>query len=1558
MQANSSSSKHHSFKNRVVSSRRYFQKPQEKIQCLAFDIEFIVKKMRKRREEVLEKHMHEIYSLRNSLSSSCIKDSQILNALVNKEQELHHQRSEFIMQCEQLESRIKHTESVAKFQSITPVIEKEFAIECMRLKIGYPIYAHRSKIVESVMKNQVSIVLGETGSGKSTQLVQYFDEAGLSQHGLIVCTQPRKIAALSVAKFVATELGTVLGQVVGYRAGHKQIMNKQTRILFMSDYEMFCEFQKDKHLTKYSCLIVDEVHERSIYTDLLLAMVKSYINLRPEFKLVVMSATIDPRIFQSYFPQSHLVNVPGRTFPVDVIWKNPSKTVETESSYEDEAIRKAITVHEMEKEGDILVFVTTPKETEFCSSKLKASLSARNDYICLSLHGRLDADEQQKVFNPPPEGKRKIVFATNCAETSITIPNIKYVIDTGFAKELFFDEVSKIDTLAIRRISRSSADQRKGRAGRTSAGKCFRLYTQDDYTNMNESTMPEILCIHPAKAALKLFQMGSDPLDFDFLQAPPANILSDAVNHLNSLGAISDKKITPLGNQIAELPFEPQMNLFILKGIEQEMTKEAVSIACLNSFSGNIFYRGRNDEEMENNKKKQLRFHSNYGDLISLLLVLQEYFNEDKAHKRRWCLANAINGKTLGLVCEKMKEVFDILRHKLQYKFSFPSKLTFNEDSIAKLLFTCFECNTCIYLGHQKAGYLALNQNKYVYIHPSSSIRCLNLNPPLIIFQTLMSTSRDFAFTVLSIQESWLKNTSLILQKEITEAESQIVKLVFQRGLGEQFARCLFGPKYSNLKQMENEIRQVVNNEFVYIDFSKGRTELRVYSRENISAKVKCLVEENILCPVNKQQEEFKEIKIDDNNLAPKVVIESGGCIKGLVMPYESRTVIVKDVPVTAEIGDVRKKLEEFGKIVNLKTFNSSSNGNRWGCVTFETLASAKECLSSTSSDSEIITVPCSSYPKNFSQCSAELTWTRRPIKGIGFVKFTNMEDFLNISRNLHDYYNLRWRIRINKKNTDELYLTSVPKDTNEEEIKRYFTEKYNLEGDIQVILPRIQKNYMADEENQVRNRIDIQLKRFFDSYAIKLNKINAKDFFYKAYIEFPSNQVIPTESIYLRLEEQLVKFIPKFSSQILITSKLYEILKDDINKEIINIKTKLSGTLSFEARKLKNGNFSLALNSNSAEKLNCAKTYLNEVTMGDKIEIGVSPATRVLFSKEGRIFLEELEKKIEGSSIFLDCRHMYLRLQGNEAVRTELKVEVNRFIDHMLNMMHKIFNLHDDGRPKGLKRELILRYGVDLDKLRTELNLAQIQLHRNTVEARGCTESLEKLDKLLYELPGLCSATNEDEIDCVVCFCPVQLESFYRIESCGHPYCPECLKQMVHLALQERIFPMECSEDGCNMKMCWKDFDNFCKMGLTVQKKLVSSSFAHFITANTNKYHYCITPDCHTVYQITTTGEPYICYQCQATICTTCHIDYHFGLTCKMYESSKNSDKDLEKFMQEDYNNRRKCPNCKNIIIKDGGCQHVACSCGIHICWNCMDTFVSSTACYGHLYSKHLSFV
>nr|CAD48140.1 hypothetical protein [Brugia malayi] len=431
-----------------------------------------------------------------------------------------------------------------------------------------PVYTYRDEFIQAVHDHQVLIIEGETGSGKTTQLPQYLYEAGFCVNKMKVgCTQPRRVAAMSVATRVAEEMGVKLGIEVGYSIRFEDCTSERTVVKYMTDGMLLREFLNEPDLASYSVIIIDEAHERTLHTDVLFGLVKDIARFRKDLKLLVSSATLDVEKFSTFFDDAPILRIPGRRFPVDIYY-----TKAPEADYLDAAMVSILQIHLTQPlPGDILVFLTGQDEIE----TLMESLLERTKYfgkkikelIVLPIYANLPSDLQAKIFEPTPPNARKVVLATNIAETSVTIDGICYVIDPGFSKQNSFDARSGVEHLHVVTISKAAANQRAGRAGRTGPGKCFRLYTAWAYKNeLEDQPIPEIQRTNLGNVVLMLKSLGiHDLVHFDYLDPPPQETLVIALEQLYALGALNHRgELTKLGRRMAEFPCDPCMSKMII----------------------------------------------------------------------------------------------------------------------------------------------------------------------------------------------------------------------------------------------------------------------------------------------------------------------------------------------------------------------------------------------------------------------------------------------------------------------------------------------------------------------------------------------------------------------------------------------------------------------------------------------------------------------------------------------------------------------------------------------------------------------------------------------------------------------------------------------------------------------------------------------------------------------------------------------------------------------------------------------------------------------------------
>ncbi|EII3001592.1 ATP-dependent RNA helicase HrpA [Vibrio cholerae] len=519
-------------------------------------------------------------------------------------------------------------------------------------KIEYPallpVSQKRDDIAQAIAHHQVVIVAGETGSGKTTQLPKICAELGRGKYGLIGHTQPRRLAARSVANRIAEEMETELGGFVGYKVRFTDQISDQTQIKLMTDGILLAEIQNDRFLNQYDTIIIDEAHERSLNIDFILGYLKQLLPRRPDLKVIITSATIDPERFSKHFSNAPIIEVSGRTYPVEVRYRPLTGDDDSESDRDQlEGIFQAVDELCDEGLGDILIFMNGEREIRDTAD----ALSKRNlrDTEIVPLYARLSAGEQNKIFQP--HAGRRIVLATNVAETSLTVPGIKYVIDPGTARISRYSYRTKVQRLPIEPISQASANQRKGRCGRTEEGICIRLYSEEDFLSRPEFTDPEILRTNLASVILQMTALGLGDIEaFPFVEAPDKRNIQDGVRLLEELGAINDqikdpkKRLTESGKQLARLPIDPRLARMVLEASKLGCLKEVMIITSALSIQDP---RERPSDKQQSADDKHRRFNHEDSDFLTLVNLWHYIGQQQKAltsnQFRRQCKLDYLN---------------------------------------------------------------------------------------------------------------------------------------------------------------------------------------------------------------------------------------------------------------------------------------------------------------------------------------------------------------------------------------------------------------------------------------------------------------------------------------------------------------------------------------------------------------------------------------------------------------------------------------------------------------------------------------------------------------------------------------------------------------------------------------------------------------------------------------------------------------------------------------------------------------------------------------------------
>ena len=702
-----------------------------------------------------------------------------------------------------------------------------------------PVYEQKQRILDSLAKHQVIIVQSPTGSGKTTQIPVILHEAGYSDNGIIAVTQPRRIAALSVSEFISKQLGTSYPGLVGYKMRFEDKTDLTTKIKIMTDGILLQEMKLDPMLNKYSVIMVDEAHERSLNIDFVLGLLKRVLKVRHDLKIIVSSATMNAEKFSTYFDGSPIVTIDTITYPVTVIYDPPTIPASTQTLTAQEALLSKITntidrILYNKTDGDILVFLPGEKAIKDCISRLYSSSFARKIQI-IPLYGRLPKEEQEKVFDPAPFGRKKVIISTNIAETSVTIDGITSVIDSGLAKLNFYNPHTFTSSLIETPVSKASCNQRRGRAGRTQSGTCYRLYPRKDYDTRESYTTEEIFRTDLSEVVLRMAELGiTDFETFDFISQPQKDGIRGAVETLKMLKALNnDNTLSSIGKLMVLFPLPPRVSRIIVESIlkyPDVLHEVLIAAAFLSTHSPFVLPQG---EEVDA-RKAHHSFRDIQGDFVSYVKLFKTY--QSQKNKEQFCKKNYLDEKVMAEIENIVLQLSDIISEQ-QIPIS-----TAGKGSMDNYL-CCIACGmiqfVCVREGRENFRSLTAD---HISIHPGSNM--FRTDPMYIVAGEIVRTSRMFAMSVSPLTKSQLAKIDENLERELSQLKKKgkqksvisgfeydskdtfqdAYKKKNEKGIKKEFIRTVF-----NIGNFNFDIKKVKGKQIVILPLS----ELLVCVKEN-----------------------------------------------------------------------------------------------------------------------------------------------------------------------------------------------------------------------------------------------------------------------------------------------------------------------------------------------------------------------------------------------------------------------------------------------------------------------------------------------------------------------------------------------------------------------------------------------------------------------------------------------------------------------------------------------------------------------------------------------------
>eukprot|EP00049_Salpingoeca_infusionum_P027460 m.32573 g.32573 ORF g.32573 m.32573 type:complete len:729 (+) comp9527_c1_seq2:195-2381(+) len=628
---------------------------------------------------------------------------------------------------------------------------KQYSVSQQRARL--PIFQYREKILYLLEHYSTLVLVGETGSGKSTQIPQYLHEAGWTADGRVVaCLQPRRVAAVSVATRVAEEMGCRLGEEVGYTIRFEDVTDEgKTAIKYMTEGTLIREMMRDPLLTRYSVIILDEAHERTMFMDIVVGLLQKIQRKRPDMKIIVSSATLDAETFRDFFNHNHtqnpaadtatILSVEGRTYPVNVFYSEAPVP-----DYVKATVDTIVSIHQRKKEGDVLAFLTSQDEIDNAVRLVRERLASSKSVVVLPMYGSLPAREQLKVLEPLRHDGRKIIISTNIAEASVTIDGIVYVIDCGFVKLKGYDPDSGVESLVVAPISKASAQQRAGRAGRVRSGAVYRLYTEEGFHSLDDATLPEMQRSEISSVILQLKALGIDNvLRFPFLSPPSPQAMQNALEVLYALDGLDDScaLTEPTGLNMAEFPLPPMQAKMLLTSGSFGCTEEIMTIVAMLQVQ-HVFVTPPNKKKESAIKK--LHFTSTEGDILTYLNVYDAF--ERNGKNPGWCGSYFLNYKSLVRASEIRKQ----LRRTLK-RFGVPIVDSEGDtDAILRCVVSGLFANAARL--HMDGTYRTLRGTTQLAIHPSSVLYS-EKPPKYVVFNEVLLTGEVFMRDITAVEPEW-----------------------------------------------------------------------------------------------------------------------------------------------------------------------------------------------------------------------------------------------------------------------------------------------------------------------------------------------------------------------------------------------------------------------------------------------------------------------------------------------------------------------------------------------------------------------------------------------------------------------------------------------------------------------------------------------------------------------------------------------------------------------------------------------------------------------------------
>lgn len=1200
--------------------------------------------------------------------------------------------------------------------------------------------------------------------------------------------------------------------------------------------------------------------------------------------------------------------------PVEVTWNQDSST---DRDYISEAVNKVCDIDAQGEPGDMLVFLSCPAETERACEVARDAL--KNEAVVLPLHDNLPPEELNKIFTTMPKGKRKVIFSTNLAETSVTIPGIVYVIDTGVSKELCHDPITNVNTFEMQPISKSSADQRRNRAGQTSQGECYRLYSTEDYADMQDDSVPEILHISLAAVVAKLYKFGiRDVYSFEFVEPPSKKALDMAIENLKFLGAIKDGELTALGEKIAFLPIDPSLAKVLIDAISEGVGTVAAAAVAISTLAGSVYFSSYSVEFQFRKRVRPLPFCQQSGDQITHLHAYYEWHHHGRKKNAKWGLENYyINVNSMQMV----KQIVEELRFALkQINAKIPGEFTINsltkaDKILPKLFFDAFSRNMCVHLGHPQAWYWSEDFPDERLV--SSSLHYLTSTPQCVVYEKTQKTSQHFLLHALPVREEWIQEALVSGKLPCHPAQCSWFKCY-------RVAPLLFtnlgGTVMSKLQQKYPQSSNFLDSKIEpVLEYIQNQGTLRVFAQLEHHNRISSLITDYADSVKEELKEESYQRSMRKFDEDVEIVISAGACVQHVLISDDYQAVIVRGLSQML-VPEVEQELKQYGPCITNTSYRGSREQGVLLYVQYTNRSDAEKALQHKLYMQGLRVQRYKEYNKHPS--SITVKWWRRQRKGMHaqFVD-SHLTDYLSRCSITTDESGLNFNPTLEK---GSVLITGIHVGmTDEEVLQRLFVNFPPCKDKVSTYNTLYSDGFKETgaSYSKLRNQLDKMLTEFADKrdYTMKFDRPNPIGHFYEASVSFEDSVLcctlitrvcgglledLHTDSASGCIGAKLTLELPiLYQIQVSLSSStrypphVFRVIRPSVQHVCDHYQSSKYVTVKCDVLDRFEHGF-----------VDITATDLGAFTEAKKmVAEAVGPET-LSFHTYPYLSTGSFQKAITDiqsqTSTYIELSYHLttssVDIYGTKSRRERAKDEVELHLRNMIKNGVTRFEVKLKEYAPSLMKHLVREHGSGMANLPKALEgITATKLNpRRQILTLFATEtgyenflfSLAKFETANIAPQGRSLDKNTTtEYECCMCFETQHSKIPYRLEYCGHVFCRECLEQQLEPDSIE--FPVTCAAENCEKQFVWKDFENLLMGDF---HDITIASFKSYISTNPEKIRSCVTPGCDMVYAVSSNGKRVVCRHCRANICSQCNTTWHDGFdSCEAYKSFSRGDTD-----------------------------------------------------------------